>query len=63
MILDVEEPTLDGETVRQPGVVPKLSATPGRVRRGSRGWGSTPTNPWRSLGTAAAQLVREEGVV
>jgi formyl-CoA transferase/succinyl-CoA--D-citramalate CoA-transferase len=35
MILDVAEPTLDGEIVREPGVVPKLSATPGSVRRGS----------------------------
>jgi crotonobetainyl-CoA:carnitine CoA-transferase CaiB-like acyl-CoA transferase len=35
MILAVEEPTLDGEIVRGPGVVPKLSGTPGRVLRGS----------------------------
>jgi formyl-CoA transferase/succinyl-CoA--D-citramalate CoA-transferase len=35
MILAVEEPTLGGEVVRGPGVVPKLSHTPGRVRRGS----------------------------
>ncbi|HEY2165548.1 MAG TPA: CoA transferase [Jatrophihabitantaceae bacterium] len=35
MIVEVEEPTLGGETIRGPGVVPKLSHTPGRVRRGS----------------------------
>jgi crotonobetainyl-CoA:carnitine CoA-transferase CaiB-like acyl-CoA transferase len=35
MIVAVEEPSLDGEIVRGPGIVPKLSHTPGRVRRGS----------------------------
>jgi formyl-CoA transferase len=35
MILEIPEPTLAGETVREPGVVPKLTGTPGRVRRGS----------------------------
>ena len=35
MILDVPEPGLDGETVPMPGVVPKLSRTPGDVRRGA----------------------------
>ena len=35
MIVEVAEPTLDGEIVREPGVVPKLSGTPGAVRRGS----------------------------
>jgi formyl-CoA transferase/succinyl-CoA--D-citramalate CoA-transferase len=35
MIVAVEEPTLDGEIVREPGIVPKLSHTPGRIRRGS----------------------------
>jgi crotonobetainyl-CoA:carnitine CoA-transferase CaiB-like acyl-CoA transferase len=35
MIVEVAEPTLDGETVRGPGVVPKLTGTPGTVRRGS----------------------------
>ncbi|MDT4937962.1 MAG: formyl-CoA transferase [Pseudonocardiales bacterium] len=35
MIIEVAEPTLDGEVVREPGVVPKLSGTPGTVRRGS----------------------------
>jgi len=35
MILDVPEPGLGGETVPMPGVVPKLSRTPGDVRRGA----------------------------
>jgi formyl-CoA transferase/succinyl-CoA--D-citramalate CoA-transferase len=35
MIIEVAEPGLAGETVREPGVVPKLTGTPGRVRRGS----------------------------
>ncbi len=35
MIIEVPEPTLGGEMVRQQGVVPKLSQTPGRIRGGS----------------------------
>jgi formyl-CoA transferase/succinyl-CoA--D-citramalate CoA-transferase len=35
MIVEVAEPTLGGEVMREPGVVPKLSATPGSIRRGS----------------------------
>jgi crotonobetainyl-CoA:carnitine CoA-transferase CaiB-like acyl-CoA transferase len=35
MIVDVPEPTLGNEIVREPGVVPKLSHTPGRVAAGS----------------------------
>ncbi len=34
MILQVPEPALDGENVAMPGIVPKLSETPGSVRRG-----------------------------
>lgn len=34
MIVSVPEPNLDGETVRGPGIVPKLSVTPGRAVRG-----------------------------
>ncbi len=34
MIISVPEPALGGECVDMPGVVPKLSATPGRVSRG-----------------------------
>jgi formyl-CoA transferase/succinyl-CoA--D-citramalate CoA-transferase len=35
MIIEVPEPALAGETVREPGVVPRLTGTPGCVRRGS----------------------------
>jgi len=35
MIVEVAEPTLGGEVLREPGIVPKLSATPGAIRRGS----------------------------
>ncbi len=35
MILDIPEPGLGGETVPMPGIVPKLSHTPGRVTRGA----------------------------
>jgi crotonobetainyl-CoA:carnitine CoA-transferase CaiB-like acyl-CoA transferase len=35
MVLHVPEPGLGGETVAMPGVVPKLSATPGRVLTGA----------------------------
>jgi formyl-CoA transferase/succinyl-CoA--D-citramalate CoA-transferase len=35
MIVEVPEPGLDGETVPHPGVVPKLSATPGVLHRGA----------------------------
>ncbi len=35
MIVDVPEPALDGETVPMPGVVPKLSGTPGELTRGA----------------------------
>jgi crotonobetainyl-CoA:carnitine CoA-transferase CaiB-like acyl-CoA transferase len=35
MIVEVPEPGLDGETVPMPGVVPKLSATPGVLTRGA----------------------------
>jgi formyl-CoA transferase/succinyl-CoA--D-citramalate CoA-transferase len=35
MIVDVPEPGLDGETVPMPGIVPKLSDTPGELTRGA----------------------------
>jgi crotonobetainyl-CoA:carnitine CoA-transferase CaiB-like acyl-CoA transferase len=35
MIIRVSEPTLDGEKIPMPGVVPKLSRTPGYVTRGA----------------------------
>lgn len=35
MVVDVPTPALDGELVPMPGVVPKLSRTPGVIRRGA----------------------------
>ncbi|WP_230396465.1 CaiB/BaiF CoA transferase family protein [Streptomyces blattellae] len=35
MILHVADPSLDGEKVPMPGIVPKLSTTPGAVERGA----------------------------
>jgi formyl-CoA transferase/succinyl-CoA--D-citramalate CoA-transferase len=35
MVVALSEPNLDGEVVRGPGVVPKLSRTPGVLRRGA----------------------------
>ncbi len=35
MILRVADPSLDGEQVPMPGIVPKLSSTPGVVERGA----------------------------
>ncbi|WP_375476500.1 CaiB/BaiF CoA transferase family protein [uncultured Jatrophihabitans sp.] len=35
MVVDVPEPALDGETLPMPGIVPKLSDSPGALRRGA----------------------------
>ncbi|WP_055626470.1 CaiB/BaiF CoA transferase family protein [Streptomyces hirsutus] len=35
MVVEVPDPSLDGESVPMPGVVPKLSRTPGTIRRGA----------------------------
>ncbi|WP_240497300.1 CoA transferase, partial [Streptomyces hirsutus] len=35
MVVEVPDPSLDGESVPMPGVVPKLSRTPGAIRRGA----------------------------
>jgi formyl-CoA transferase/succinyl-CoA--D-citramalate CoA-transferase len=64
MILEVPQPTLDGETVAMPGVVPKLSDTPGRVRRGAPLLGEHDDEVWTELlGLAAITGLREMGVV
>jgi crotonobetainyl-CoA:carnitine CoA-transferase CaiB-like acyl-CoA transferase len=49
MVIEVSEPALDGETVRVQGVVPKLSETPGRVRRGGPLLGEHNAEVWGSL--------------
>jgi crotonobetainyl-CoA:carnitine CoA-transferase CaiB-like acyl-CoA transferase len=57
MIVDVPEPSLDGETVPMPGVMPKLSATPGRISRGAPLLGEHTGEILGALGTVAADLV------
>jgi crotonobetainyl-CoA:carnitine CoA-transferase CaiB-like acyl-CoA transferase len=64
MIVEVPEPALAGETVREPGVVPKLSGTPGRVRRGSPLLGEHNDEILAALvGAAEVERLRMEGVV
>ena len=46
----VESPTSDGRTLKVPGVVPKLSATPGRI-----------AYPAPTLGQHDADLQRDAG--
>ncbi|MCU1658472.1 MAG: Formyl-CoA transferase, partial [Pseudonocardiales bacterium] len=64
MIVEVSEPTLDGEIVREPGVMPKLSATPGRVRAGSPLLGEHNDEILGSVVDAAAlERLRGAGIV
>jgi formyl-CoA transferase/succinyl-CoA--D-citramalate CoA-transferase len=64
MIIQVPEPTLAGETVPEPGVVPKLTATPGRVRRGSPLLGEHNDEILAAaVGAAAVERLRAAGVV
>jgi len=64
MIVEVEEPTLGGEVVRGPGIVPKLSHTPGRVRRGSPLLGEDNDEVLGGLiGIAELDRLRTAGVV
>ena len=64
MIVEVEEPTLDGEIVRGPGIVPKLSHTPGRVQRGSPLLGADNDEVLGALiGIAELDRLRTAGVV
>lgn len=66
MIISVPEPNLGGEHVRMQGVVPKLSRTPGRVKRGGPLLGEHNDEVYRGLlGLTEAQLarLREQGVI
>jgi crotonobetainyl-CoA:carnitine CoA-transferase CaiB-like acyl-CoA transferase len=64
MIIKVPEPALAGETVREPGVVPRLSGTPGRVRRGSPLLGEHNDEILAALvGSAEVERLRASGVV
>jgi len=55
----------DGEPLRQPGVVPKLSATPGAIRRAAPGLGEHSDEVLREAGYAQAEIdaLREKGIV
>jgi crotonobetainyl-CoA:carnitine CoA-transferase CaiB-like acyl-CoA transferase len=49
MRIEVPEPNLDGELVPMQGVVPKLSATPGRITRGGPRLGEHNKEVWGAL--------------
>ena len=38
--------TRDGDDIEVPGIVPKLSLTPGTVRTSAPMWATTPTRCW-----------------
>lgn len=61
----LEQPTRDGYSVKVPGVVPKLSATPGRVRRNAPRLGDDTDAVLAQLGLTPAQIegLRERGIV
>ena len=49
MVLEVPSPTLGGETLAMPGIVPKLSGTPGAVTRGAPLLGEHNDEIWGTL--------------
>lgn len=55
----------DGEPLRQPGVVPKLSATPGAVRRAAPKLGEHTDEVLREAGYSQAEIgaLRQKGIV
>lgn len=61
----LSQQTRDGHTVDVPGIVPKLSATPGSVRTAAPGLGDDTQAVLREAGLTDAQieLLREKGVV
>ena len=63
MLLD--QATRDGYSVKVPGIVPKLCATPGRVRRSAPHLGEDTDAVLTELGLTAAQItaLRERGIV
>ncbi len=64
MIVEVPQPTLAGEVVRQQGVVPKLSQNPGRVRCGSPLLGEHNDEILtRVVGAQRLERLRAEGIV
>jgi len=64
MIVEVPDPTLEGETVRMQGVVPTLSETPARVTRGGPLLGEHNAEVWGALvGAERLEALRQNGVV
>ena len=64
MIVRVPEPALGGETVPMPGVVPKLSGTPGRVERGGPLLGEHNDEIWsKVIGQDALDQLGQLGVI
>ena len=63
MLLD--QPTRDGYSVKVPGIVPKLSATPGRVRSSAPHLGEDTDAVLVELGLTPAQIaaLRSRGIV
>ena len=61
----VAQPTRDGDVVEVPGVVPKLSVTPGTLRRSAPHLGDDTDAVLRELGLDAAQIaaLRQRGIV
>ena len=61
----VAQRTRDGDTVEVPGVVPKLSVTPGTLRRSAPHLGDDTDAVLRELGLDAAQIaaLRQRGIV
>jgi len=55
----------DGEPLKQPGVVPKLSATPGAIRRAAPKLGEHSDEVLREAGYAQAEIdaLREKGII
>lgn len=54
----------DGEPLRQPGVVPKLSATPGAIRRAAPRLGEHTDEVLREAGYSDAEIaaLRQKGI-
>lgn len=64
MVIRVPEPNLDGEEVPMQGVVPKLSATPGYVKRGGPRLGEHNQEIWGSLrGVQQVKALESRGIV
>ena len=64
MVVRAPEPALHGETVAMPGVVPKLSSTPGHIERGGPLLGEHNEEIWsKVIGQAALDELQTAGVI